>query len=295
MTSRRGPPSPSSVSCPVFSSMPAWRASTAPDRVGSMTKQQVSGPRNTHSHHFAGPSPSRGANTRHVVSSACRCHEPRDRSVTASATGASSAPACAHVPAKVAGEISAPCRDSPVTSEFMLRPATYRSVNSIEMNAFENRPFPIARGGSRTRPLRGPPEQHPLQNRQVSPQPLQLSRLLRVLRPQPGVLLPEHGILLAQLSNQPRHLPVRLQGRSQHLPQRRLSTLQNRDKTSRNRHAAQQTPSAAANHAPRTTCLTPSAGTTGEPAHHATSEYLRATSSPMPIPGPRAASALSRA
>src|SRR5229473_826201 len=131
-----------------------------------------------------------------------------------------------------------------------------------------------ARGGSRTRPLRGPPEQHPLQNRQVSPQPLQLSRLLRVLRPQPGVLLPEHGILLAQLSNQPRHLPVRLQGRSQHLPQRRLSTLQNRDKTSRNRHAAQQTPSAAANHAPRTTCLTPSAGTTGEPAHHATSEYL---------------------
>src|SRR6266849_171589 len=321
MTSRRGPPSPSSVSCPVFSSMPAWRASTAPDRVGSMTKQQVSGPRNTHSHHFAGPSPSRGANTRHVVSSACRCHEPRDRSVTASATGASSAPACAHVPAKVAGEISAPCRDSPVTSEFMLRPATYRSVNSIAMNAFENRPFPIAfggpgavtaagtrqeharryrrrqcaatrtttrqssssvtdRGGSRTRPLRGPPEQHPLQTRQVSPQPLQLSRLLRVLRPQPGVLLPVHGILLAQLSNQPRHLPVRLQGRSQHLPQRRLSTLQNRDKTSRNRHAAQQTPSAAANHAPRTTCLTPSAGTTGEPAHHATSEYLRSIRRP---------------
>ena len=35
--------------------------------------------RNTHSHHFAGPSPSRGANTRHVVSSACRCQEPRDR------------------------------------------------------------------------------------------------------------------------------------------------------------------------------------------------------------------------
>ena len=32
------------------------------------TKQQVSGPMNTHSHHFAGPPPSRGANTRHVVS-----------------------------------------------------------------------------------------------------------------------------------------------------------------------------------------------------------------------------------
>ena len=29
----------------------------------------------------------------------------------------------------------------------MLRPATYRSVNSIAMNALENRPFPIAFGG----------------------------------------------------------------------------------------------------------------------------------------------------
>ncbi len=107
----------------------------------------MSGPMNTQSHHFAGPSPSRGANTRHVVSSACRCHEPRDRSVIASASGTSSAPACAHVPAKVAGEISAPCRDRPVTSEFMLRPATNRSVSSIAMNPLEKRPLPIAFGG----------------------------------------------------------------------------------------------------------------------------------------------------
>ena len=42
---------------------------------------------NTHSHHFAGPSPSRGANTRHVVSSACRCHESRFRSAIAPASG----------------------------------------------------------------------------------------------------------------------------------------------------------------------------------------------------------------
>ena len=102
---------------------------------------------NTHSHHFAGPLPSRGANTRHVVSSACRCHDPRDRSVIASASGTSSAPARAHVPAKVAGEISAPCLPRPVTSEFMLRPATNRSVSSIAMNPLENRPFPIAFGG----------------------------------------------------------------------------------------------------------------------------------------------------
>ena len=46
-----------------------------------------------------------------------------------------------------------------------------------------------ARAIARTRPLRRPPEQHPLQNRQVSPQPLQLSRLFRVRHPQPGVLL----------------------------------------------------------------------------------------------------------
>ena len=43
--------------------------------------------------------------------------------------------------------MSAPCRASPVISEFWLRPATYRSVNSIAMNALETRPLPIAFGG----------------------------------------------------------------------------------------------------------------------------------------------------
>ena len=128
------------------SSMPA-RASTVPARLGSITKQAVSGPRNTHSHHFAGPSPSRGAVTRHVVSSACRCHDPRDRAVIASSSGTSNAPACAQAPASVPGETCAPCRPSPVTSEFMLRPATNRSVNTIARNPLENRPFPIAFGG----------------------------------------------------------------------------------------------------------------------------------------------------
>ena len=112
-----------------------------------MTKQAVSGPRNTHSHHLAGPSPSRGAKTRHVVSSACRCHEPRDRAVIASSSGTSSVPACAHAPASVPGETSAPCRASPVTSEFMLRPAANRSVNSNARNALVKRPLPIAFGG----------------------------------------------------------------------------------------------------------------------------------------------------
>lgn len=102
---------------------------------------------NTHSHHLAGPSPSGGANTRHVVSSACRCQEARDRATIASDSGTNNAPACAHVPASVAAEMSAPCRARPVTREFMLRPATYRSVNNIAMNALENRPLPIALGG----------------------------------------------------------------------------------------------------------------------------------------------------
>jgi hypothetical protein len=127
--------------------MPAWRARTAPDLVASMTKQAVSGPRNTHSHHFAGPSPSSGAKTRHVVSSACRCHEPRDRAVIASSSGTSSAPACAQAPASVPGAIWAPCLASPVASEFMLRPATNRSVKSIARNPLAKRPLPIAFGG----------------------------------------------------------------------------------------------------------------------------------------------------
>ena len=43
--------------------------------------------------------------------------------------------------------MSAPCLPSPVTSEFMLRPAANRSVSSIAMNPLENKPFPIAFGG----------------------------------------------------------------------------------------------------------------------------------------------------
>ena len=35
----------------------------------------------------------------------------------------------------------------PAASEFMLRPAANRSVSSIAMNPFVNRPFPIAFGG----------------------------------------------------------------------------------------------------------------------------------------------------
>jgi hypothetical protein len=112
-----------------------------------MTKQAVSAPGKTHSHHLAGPSPSRGAKTRQVVSSACRCHDRRDRAVIASSSGTSSAPACAQAPASVPGATSAPWRASPVTSEFMLRPATNRSVNSIAMNALVKRPLPIAFGG----------------------------------------------------------------------------------------------------------------------------------------------------
>ena len=54
-------------------------------------------------------------------------------------------------------------------------------------------------------------------------------------------------------------LPVRIQRRSQHIPQRCLSILRIRDNTRRNRHAAQQTPSAAANHAPRASVSQPTA------------------------------------
>jgi len=65
-----------------------------------MTKQAVSAPGKTRSRHLAGPSPSRGAKTRQVVSPACRCHDWRDRAVIASPSGASSAPACAQAPAQ---------------------------------------------------------------------------------------------------------------------------------------------------------------------------------------------------
>ena len=147
------------MSWPVVWSIPACRASTAPERVGSITKQAVSGPRNTHSHHFTGPATaplpsgvfSRGVNTRQPVSSACRCHEPRDRATIATSSGASSSPAAAQVPVSVAADRSAPCRARPMTSEFCERPATYRSVSRCAMNALETRPLPIAGGGGAVR------------------------------------------------------------------------------------------------------------------------------------------------
>src|SRR5271165_3408999 len=55
---------------------------------------------NTQSQNFAGPPPSPGANTRHVVSSAWISQESRFRFAIAPASGASSLPACATVPAQ---------------------------------------------------------------------------------------------------------------------------------------------------------------------------------------------------
>ena len=116
----------------------------------------------TQSHHFAGPFPSPGQKTRHVVSSAWKCQDSRFRSAIASASGTSSPAACATVPASVAGEIPAPCRASPVTSEFMLRPAANRSTSSIAVNPFVNRPFPIAFGGPGAITVAGPRQSHSL-------------------------------------------------------------------------------------------------------------------------------------
>ena len=138
-----------------------------PDRDGSITKQQVSGPMNTHSQNLAGPSPPSGQNTRHDVSSAWRCHESRFRAAIASSSGASSLPACATVPASVAGEISAPCRARPVTSEFADRPASNRSTSSIAVNPFVNRPFPIALGGPGAITVSGPSHRHSLLYRRL--------------------------------------------------------------------------------------------------------------------------------
>jgi len=60
----------------------------------------------------------------------------------------------------VAGEISAPCRARPVTSEFADRPASNRSTSSIAMNPFVNRPFPIAFGGPGSMTVAGPSQPH---------------------------------------------------------------------------------------------------------------------------------------
>src|SRR5208337_3885224 len=97
----------------------------------------------------------------------------------------------------------------------------------------------------RPRPLRRIPEHHPLQDRQRSAHPLELSRLPRDLG-----ITPRQG--LPQLRGSPLPALVRLQRRSQRSPQRRHISIRTRDHPRRNRHAAQQTPSPAANHAPHT-------------------------------------------
>jgi hypothetical protein len=111
----------------------------------------------------------------------------------------------------------------------------------------------------RTRPLRRPAEQHPLQNRQVSPQLPHLSVPLRIPLAQPGVVRPQQRVLRTQLASHHRQLPVQLHSLSQRIPQRRLSIPRNRDHASRDCHAAQQTPSASANHASRTGVSWPAA------------------------------------
>ena len=85
----------------------------------------------------------------------------------ASSSGASSLPACATVPASVAGEISAPCRARPVTSEFADRPASNLSTSSIAVNPFVNRPFPIALGGPGAITVSGPSHRHSLLYRRL--------------------------------------------------------------------------------------------------------------------------------
>ncbi len=94
----------------------------------------------------------------------------------------------------------------------------------------------------RPRPLRRVTEHHPLQDRQRSAHPLQLSRLPRDLGITPRESLP-------QLRGNPLPALVRLQRRGQRSPQRRHIGIRTRDHPSRNRHATQQTPSPAANHA----------------------------------------------
>ena len=95
------------------------------------------------------------------VSSACRRHEPRDRAAMASSSGASSAPACEPAPASVPGAISAPCLASPVTSEFMLRPAANRSVNSIARNPWRKAPSPSPSPAAAPSPSPGPGSRSP--------------------------------------------------------------------------------------------------------------------------------------
>ena len=143
----------------------------------------------------------------------------------------------------------------------------------------------IIAAGRRPRPrlLRRPPEQHPLQHSEVSPEPLQLGVPLRITLSQPRHLLPQQRVVLDQPVSQLRQLPVRLQGLSQHaLRRRRLSTLRIPDHASRNRHAAQQTRSATANHAPRASVSQPAGpwdaddSVTGFPSTYGFSTYPKA-------------------
>src|SRR5208337_4504689 len=115
----------------------------------------------------------------------------------------------------------------------------------------------------RPRPLRRIPEHHPLQDRQRSAHPLELSRLPRDLGITPRQSLP-------QLRGSPLPALVRLQRRSQRSPQRRHISI----RTRRDRHAAQQTPSPAANHAPHASVSPHTRPYRREP-RHPTSEYLR--------------------
>ena len=132
--------------------------------------------------------------------------------------------------------------------------------------------------GSGPRPLRRPPEHHPLQDRQVSPQLPHLSVPVRITLAE----LPDLGLPLRVPLTEPRVLRpqpgVLIQRRGQRIPQRRLSPHRIREHARRNRHAAQQTSSAAANHA---SCAVSQPTATNSmrrrqhPVNHATSEYLR--------------------
>ena len=83
---------------------------------GSITKQQVSAPMNTRQPESRRAVPA--VRAEHPPRRLVRVEMPRVPvpSAIASSSGASSLPACATVPASVAGAISAPCRARPVTS-----------------------------------------------------------------------------------------------------------------------------------------------------------------------------------
>ena len=140
----------------------------------------------------------------------------------------------------------------------------------------------IAARPLRARPLRRPPEHHLLQDRQVSLQLPHLSVPVRITLAE----LPDLGLPLRVPLTEPRVLRpqpgVLIQRRGQRIPQRRLSPHRIREHARRNRHTAQQTSSAAANHA---SCAVSQPTATNSmrgrqhPVNHATSEYLRLSSS----------------